>query len=62
MEVVTKDLSPLGSDGKVALERRGEAIYRDPFNRVGKVKILIPQDPLRAKAVLTTPPRVRAAA
>lgn len=62
VEVVTKDLSPLGSDGKVALERRGEALYRDPFNRVGKVKILIPQDPRRAKAVLTTPPRVRAAA
>lgn len=61
IDMVTKDLSPMGSDGSVPLERRGEALYRDPLNRVGKIKVLIPQDPVRAKAVLTTPARVRAA-
>ncbi len=57
IDMVTKDLSPLGLDGKVPLHRRGEALYRDPLNRVGKMKVLIPQDPIRAKAVLTTPPK-----
>jgi hypothetical protein len=61
VDLVTKDLSPLGPDGEVPLERRGEALYRDPFNRVGKIKVLIPQDARRAKAVLTTPPKVRTA-
>lgn len=62
IDMVTKDLSPMGPDGSVPLERRGEALYRDPLNRVGKIKVLIPQDPTRARAVLTTPARVHSAA
>ena len=57
VETVTKHLSPQGAQG-VPLERRGECLYRDARNRISTVKIQIPREPRRAKAVLTTPPKV----
>lgn len=57
VEILTKHTAPLESDGKVLLERRGECFYRDPMNRIGKLKIEIPQHPTKRKAVLTSPPR-----
>lgn len=59
VDMVTKDLSPMGSDGKVAEHRRGEALFRDHLNRVGKIKVLIPRAEGRAATVLTSPPKVR---
>lgn len=60
VESLTKDTAPMGTDGKVPDHRRGECFYRDPLNRIGKIKVMIPRSPDRAKAVLTTPPKVRA--
>ncbi|WP_156807553.1 ATP-binding protein [Acaricomes phytoseiuli] len=54
--LVTTDLSPI--DAKTMIvppDRRGEALYRDPLNRVGKIRALIPRHPGRAATVLSTP-------
>ena len=54
LDEVMKRLSPVGPDG-VPPHRRGEALMRDSHGNVGKVKVLAPCAPHRAKAVLTTP-------
>lgn len=59
VETVMKHLSPMGSDGKVPLHRRGECLVRDSLNRFGKAQIMAPRNPARRKAVLTTPPKAR---
>jgi hypothetical protein len=61
VDILTKDTAPMGTDGKVPEHRRGECFYRDPLNRIGKIKVMIPRSPDRAKTVLTSPPKVRAA-
>lgn len=60
-EIVTKQLSPMGSDNTVPMHRRGEALYRDHRKRIGKIKVLTPQSPNRQKTVLTSPPKVKEA-
>jgi ABC-type dipeptide/oligopeptide/nickel transport system ATPase subunit len=57
VDLITRDTSPMGTDGRVAEERRGEALYRDHLNRVGKIKVMLPLTPSRRKTVLTTPPK-----
>lgn len=57
VEILTKQTSPLDADGKVHDMRRGECFYRDPFNRIGKMKVEIPRNPDRRKTVLTSPPK-----
>lgn len=56
LETVTKDLAPMNASGEVEDHRRGECLYRDQLNRVGKAKILIPRAENRAHTVLTSPP------
>ena len=53
-EVMT-DLSPIGSDRKVPVERRGEGIMRDVRGRYGKFRKTLPARPDRRQAVLSTP-------
>ncbi|MER6928889.1 ATP-binding protein [Kocuria palustris] len=60
VEVVTTDLSPMGADDKVAVERRGEALMRDQHGNIAKIKVLPPLAPARFKAVMTTPPKAGA--
>ena len=57
VELVTSGLSPMGSDDKVPVERRGEALMRDAHGNIAKIKVLPPLSPERAKAVMTTPPK-----
>ena len=57
VEILTKLTAPMDSDGRVPEERRGECFYRDPLNRIGKIKVEIPRHPERKKTVLTSPPR-----
>ncbi|MFI7742941.1 ATP-binding protein [Kocuria rhizosphaericola] len=59
VDLVTRDLSPMDSSGTVPLHRRGEGLFRDHLNRIGKIKVLIPQAENRARTVLTSPPRAR---
>lgn len=56
IEMLTKDVAPMNSSGEVPMERRGECLYRDHLNRVGKIKIQIPREENRARTVLTSPP------
>lgn len=53
-EVMT-DLSPIGPDRKVPLERRGEGLMRDIRGRYGKFRKTLPARPDRRQAVLSTP-------
>ncbi len=55
VKVVTEDLSPLGPDGKVAPDRRGEGLVRDQRGRIGKFRKTLPERPDRRAAVLSTP-------
>lgn len=55
-ELIMKDTSPLVEGETTLPERRGEALYRDHLNRVGKIRVQIPRSLNRQKAVLTTPP------
>lgn len=57
VEMLTKHTAPMDSEGRVPDERRGECFYRDPLNRIGKIKVEIPQQPDRKKTVLTSPPK-----
>lgn len=64
VDMLTKDTAPLIASAEGSLEvpmyRRGEAFYRDPLNRIGKIKVERPQNPDRQKAVTTSPPKKRA--
>lgn len=62
VEIVTKQLSPFGDDGKVPRNRRGECLFRDHLNRVGRMRSVGPLAENRRKTVTTTPPKVREAA
>ncbi len=53
-EVMT-DLSPIGPDRKVPVERRGEGLMRDIRGRYGKFRKTLPARPDRRQAVLSTP-------
>ena len=53
-EVMT-NLSPIGPDRKVPIERRGEGIMRDIRGRYGKFRKTLPARPDRRQAVLSTP-------
>ena len=57
VEMLTKHTAPMDSTGSVPMHRRGECFYRDPLNRIGKIKFEIPQNPTRQKTVLTSPPK-----
>lgn len=63
VDMLTKDTSPLAASAegelKVPKYRRGEAFYRDPLNRIGKIKVEGPQNPDREKVVRTSPPKKR---
>lgn len=59
VEMLTKQTAPLDGEGKVPFERRGECFYRDPLNRIGKIKVEIPRHPERSKTVLTSPPKTK---
>jgi len=52
---VRENLSPLGLDGKVAPDRRGEGLMRDVRGRIGKFRKTLPERPERRAAVLSTP-------
>lgn len=54
LEVMT-DLSPMGPDRKVPVDRRGEGIMRDVRGRYGKFRKTLPARPDRSQAVLSTP-------
>lgn len=60
VRVVTEDLSPLGSDGKVAPERRGEGIMRDQSGTPGRFTKTLPEREDRRRAVMSTPSAVPA--
>lgn len=60
VDMLTRDTAPMDSEGSVPDHRRGECFYRDPLNRIGKLKVMIPQQAKRAKTVLTSPPKSRA--
>lgn len=60
IETLTKNTAPMDSTGSVPENRRGECFYRDPMNRIGKLKVQIPEEPSRAKTVLTSPPKKEA--
>ena len=60
LEAVTKHTSPASADG-VPMHRRGEGYMRDPAGNIGRIKVLAPSDPTRAKAAGTTPPVITAA-
>lgn len=55
VKIVTEELSPLGQDGKVAPERRGEGLMNDQRGRIGKFRKTLPERPDRREAVLSTP-------
>ncbi len=57
VELVTSGLSPLDDNEEVAPERRGEALMRDAYGNVAKIKILPPLAPARFKAVMSSPPK-----
>lgn len=57
VDMLTTHTAPLDSVGEVLMHRRGECFYRDPLNRIGKIKVEIPQNPARQKTVLTSPPK-----
>lgn len=59
VEMVAEDLSPLGADGKVPMNRRGETLFRDAQGRMGRVRVLGPASPSRRKATLSTPETVQ---
>ncbi|QSE87166.1 ATP-binding protein (plasmid) [Rhodococcus pseudokoreensis] len=61
LKELTEQTSPVvGKDpetGKEYVEphRRGEGYMRDAYGNIGRIKVLLPSDPHRAAAVLTTP-------
>lgn len=55
VRLVTEQLSPLGVDNKVPLERRGEGIMRDARGRMGKIRKTVSLRPARRQATLSTP-------
>ena len=57
VELVTSGLSPLDDNEEVAPERRGEALMRDAYGNVAKIKVLPPLSPARFKAVMSSPPK-----
>lgn len=52
---ITSDTSPMGPDGTVPMDRRGEAIMRDVRGRYGRIRTILPHRPERRLAVLSTP-------
>lgn len=52
---VTEGLSPAGPDGFVSPERRGEALFRDSRQRIGKIRIVPSLRPDRRAALGSTP-------
>lgn len=59
IRLVTEELSPLGPDNLVPVDRRGEAVFRDARGRMGKIRTRISRRPDRAAATLTTPDEKR---
>ena len=55
VEMVTEGTSPVGPNG-VPEARRGEGFMRDASGSIGRVKVLLPSLPARAKAARTSPP------
>ena len=55
VQMVTENLSPLGSDGKVPLNRRGEGLMRDARGRMGRIRKTVSLRPKRREATLSTP-------
>jgi hypothetical protein len=55
VEEVTKNLSPIGANGEVDEDRRGEGIMLDARGRIGKFRKTLSARPARRKAVLSTP-------
>lgn len=52
---LTERVSPAGPDGRVAPDRRGEALFRDARQRIGKVRIVAPERAERREMISTTP-------
>lgn len=55
-----KGFSPQDHNMRPIPGREGECLYRDPRGRVGVMQVMLPRDPQRAKATLSTPPRSKA--
>jgi hypothetical protein len=55
VKLITEQLSPLGPDNKVPVNRRGEALFRDARGRMGKIRTRVSRRPERAQATLSTP-------
>lgn len=60
VDMLTKNTAPMDTEGSVPMNRRGECFYRDPLNRIGKIKVEMPQHPDRRRTVLTSPPKAKA--
>nr|WP_244960826.1 ATP-binding protein [Pseudoclavibacter chungangensis] len=52
---LTENVSPAGTDGRVAPDRQGEALLRDARQRIGKVRIVAPKRSERREMISTTP-------
>lgn len=55
VDMVTEELSPMGPDGSVPANRRGETLFSDAQGRMGKMRALVPASPIRRAATLSTP-------
>ncbi|MGC5224533.1 ATP-binding protein [Micromonospora sp. DT81.3] len=55
VKIVTEELSPLGPDGAVPQDRRGEGLMVDQRGRIGKFRKTLPERLDRRSAVLSTP-------
>ena len=62
VKLITEQLSPLGPDNKVPVNRRGEALFRDARGRMGKIRTRVSRRPERAQATLSTPDAEKAPA
>jgi hypothetical protein len=64
VDLVTRDISPPGPGDVAAVHRRGEALMRDVYGRVGRIKVELPLTPGRAAAITaggSAAPRARQA-
>lgn len=61
INLISRQLSPADHSGAVPVHRAGEGIMRDPHGRYGQLKALVPFEPTRRAACLTTAPDDEAA-
>ncbi|MFE4019283.1 ATP-binding protein [Streptomyces sp. NPDC059101] len=57
VEMVTTGLSPIDVADDVRTQRAGECLHRDLYGRIGGMQVLLPADPVAAKAIHSDPVR-----